>query len=139
MIRGSEKSKFGLVLIYLFLLIGVTVVGAGIFGPASCLAETSCNGDFDFDGDVDGADLAGLLAGAGAVDVSEVALLAESFGHSDCTKPNAVELIGPEGGQIQTAGDITVTIPAGAVEREGADGPRSRPTGARHSVECRPR
>ena len=114
MIRGSEKSKFGLVLIYLFLLIGVTVVGAGIFGPASCLAETSCNGDFDFDGDVDGADLAKFLGSA--VTASEVGLLAESFGHNDCTAPDTVKLIGPEGGQIQTAGDITVTIPAGAVE-----------------------
>lgn len=116
MTMGSRMSEFGLVLIRFFLLMGVIGVGAGIFGAGSCLAETNCNGDLNFDGDVDGADLAGLLAGAGPVDVSEVSLLAGSFGNSGCTAPDAVALIGPEGGQIQTTENITVTIPAGAVD-----------------------
>ncbi len=117
MIRKSRTSQFGLILIHFLLFMGVIGVGVGILGLGSCLAETNCNGDLNFDGDVDGGDLAGLLTGAGAVDASEVALLAESFGHSDCTKPDTVALIGPEGGQIQTAGGITVTIPAGAVDQ----------------------
>lgn len=113
MTREFGISKFGLILIHLLLFTSVTAAGNGLFGPGSCLAEINCSGDYNFDGDVDGEDLVELLADP--VNTSEVGLLAGSFGHNDCAAPDAVGLIGPGGGQIQTAGNITVTIPAGAV------------------------
>jgi hypothetical protein len=114
MTRQSGLSTFASILIHSILFISIIAAGPILFSPASCLAEISCNGDHNLDGDVDGDDLADLIAGA--VDPAAVAALAGSFGHDDCEAPDVVELVGSSGGQIQTADNITVTIPAGAVD-----------------------
>ena len=111
MIRESGIFKPFSILIHLLIFTGVMAIGTALLCPGGCLAETNCKGDHNLDGDVDGADLADLMNGP-----ADLAAVAASFGHNDCEAPEAVELIGPSGGQIQAADNIIVTIPAGAVD-----------------------
>jgi len=52
---------------------------------AGPLSSSNCNGDFDFDGDVDGSDLAVLAGGYGtSYDEDDLFAFAEEFGRTDC-------------------------------------------------------
>ncbi len=102
-----KASIIGLIAVMLNLL--PIVSDLLMTGSGRCLAAT-CPADHDMDGDTDGADVAAIAMGN-----LNVSLVAGSFGSQDCDKPDGVELIGSEGGSIQTADNIIVSIPAGAL------------------------
>ena len=102
MFKTGFSTKVAAISFILILLSGaIHLVGSEALDSRTCWAASTCEGDFDFDGDVDGSDLALFAADFGRtdcvddcagdfdtdgdVDGSDLAVFAADFGRTDCT------------------------------------------------------